>query len=52
MNDKEDKKKKELKGDEKSGALNLDELEKLSGGGGLHGAATSKTHDLPEGSTK
>ena len=52
MNDKEDKKKKEPKGDLKSGAINLDELEKLSGGGGLHGATTSKTHDLPDGSTK
>ncbi len=47
-----EEKNQETKPEEKPGAISLDDLENLSGGGGLRGATTSSTHDLSEGATK
>ena len=47
-----DNKDPKIKSEGKSGSISLEELEKMSGGGGLGGSTSSKTHDLPEGSTR
>ena len=51
----EDKNKKEQEPEDKDLSAEItsdEELKKVSGGGGLYGAVTTNTHNMPDGMTK